>query len=328
MALLGLVCQEKVGPLQASGSSQGGDQTQGSHKEQGRALRILRRAQAAASSEGDVPARAQADPPPRPPAWLPLPSAPASAASVARWGADCPGRSRAAGSRAQSTCSEGRIRPCREKRSLQRQEQRFPQHALPGACWSFVLTGLWRPGYLTSAPRPGLPRRDISRTSGSELNLPAVAWHPWRKNSNRKALESLPHRCCCSAVTPSLRVHHAKSREAGDSQTPQQAHSPQTHTRLIPVLSFEKGRCRGDGGYLQLGAAGAPVPPWCVPGWQLHHCLSTNVRNCWRHLRRTARKENKPALKRCQMNVAFRETCHLGHPSSVLEDVVWLASCR
>ena len=41
MALLGLGWQEKVGPLQASGSGQGGDQTPGSREEQGRALSVV-----------------------------------------------------------------------------------------------------------------------------------------------------------------------------------------------------------------------------------------------------------------------------------------------
>lgn len=67
MALLGQGWQEKVGLLQASGSTQGGDQTQGSLEEQGRASSIvLHGAEAAEITEWGLPARAQAVPAPVP----------------------------------------------------------------------------------------------------------------------------------------------------------------------------------------------------------------------------------------------------------------------
>lgn len=67
MVLLGQGCQEKVGLLQASGSRQGGDQTQGSLEEQGRALSIvLHGAEAVETTEWGLPARAQAVPAPVP----------------------------------------------------------------------------------------------------------------------------------------------------------------------------------------------------------------------------------------------------------------------
>lgn len=67
MVLLGQGWQEKVGLLQASGSRQGRDQTQGSLEEQGHALSIvLHGAEAADITEWGVPAKAQAIPAPVP----------------------------------------------------------------------------------------------------------------------------------------------------------------------------------------------------------------------------------------------------------------------
>lgn len=125
MVLLGQGWQEKVGLLQASGSRQGGDQTQGSLEEQGRALSIvLHGAEAAETTEWGVPARLSqllspipaagllcggashmAQGPPghiREPAQLLLPSGPLLLAQPAQREAHCPGRTRAVGSHAQS----------------------------------------------------------------------------------------------------------------------------------------------------------------------------------------------------------------------------------
>ncbi|XP_042655576.1 uncharacterized protein LOC122154044 [Tyto alba] len=69
LAWLGPGRQEKVGPLRASGSGQGGDQTQGSHREQGRGLSIVFHG---AEAERGVAAGAQAAPAPVPAAVVPL----------------------------------------------------------------------------------------------------------------------------------------------------------------------------------------------------------------------------------------------------------------
>lgn len=67
MVLLGQGWQEKVGLLQASGSRQGGDQTQGSLEEQGRALSIvLHGAEAAETTEWGGPSQAVPAPVPHP----------------------------------------------------------------------------------------------------------------------------------------------------------------------------------------------------------------------------------------------------------------------
>lgn len=339
MALPGLGWQEKVGPLWASGSGQGGDQTQGSRegtwgmgtcaqhrppRSRGCSGRRLPQLPVPLPSCRAAPwrcrCRGSALPRTEQGASPAAPSQCSCRHSRCQPGAYCPGRTRAVWSHAQSTGSKGRIRPQRGKRFLAEAEAPVPMARTPRSLLEFSLAGGMRGWTASSPPRcqtqPGGTSPEHLPPRSAWHRQPAAAQHQWWKNKNRKALKTLSQPGCCS-----LLFHHAILRCAltgGWPPAPLCNHPcpPQTPNLLVPVLSSEKPRRRADGwcGRSQAGAAGAPLPPQRVPGWQLRNCLSTNTRNCSEGFVQNSVEGKQTCSWTLQGNMLFRGTCPLGLP--------------
>lgn len=172
--------------------------------------------------------------------------------------------------------------PGGESAFLQRQKPQFPWHARPGACWSFLSQG--HGGFIT-APLPAPARRDVSRASASKVSLAPPASSgpaPMAEKREQKSPQVSSPAWLLLSVIPSRHPSPCPDRRVTPSPLGNHPCPPQTPNLLVPALSPEQPRRRGDGwcGRSQAGAAGAPLPPQRVPGWQLRNCLSTNTRNC------------------------------------------------
>lgn len=353
MALLGPGWQEKVGPLRASGSSQGGDQTQGSHKAQGRALSIvLHRAEAAVTAERGVPARAQAAPAPHPlirlqscPTEVPLLgfSAPQDRPGSQR---SCPfpvllpTQSVPAESllpREDQSCRE----PCSEH-AQRGQDLSLEGKTLSADAEALVPVAHTPQSLLEVFSHRGMEARLLchcpAASAGQEGQLqssclqgqPGAACQQrpstdGKKNRNRKALKSLPQPSCRPPVIPSLRPLPCPDRQATPGPLGNHIHPPRPITcssQSCPPRSPVTGATGG----MAVCRRGPREPcshPSVSQAGSYAIAFPQTQGTARRDLCRTAWKKNKPALELCKIVCHSEGLAIWVSPSLTLEDMVW-----